>query len=74
MNDDLLSTVHTTVASVLLLAGLCAEAEITAVPNPGTDGLPPRTLPTGPALCAAVPWTQTDLLIAHLPPADWRQI
>ncbi len=23
---------------------------------------------------SAVPWVQTDLRIAHLPPADWRQI
>jgi len=31
-------------------------------------------LPTGPALGSPVDWVQTDLRIAHLPPADWRQI
>jgi hypothetical protein len=42
--------------------------------NPSTDGLPPRSLPTGPAACSPVDWVQTELRIAHLPPADWRQI
>ncbi len=36
--------------------------------------LPPRTLPTGPPSRPVVSWVQTDLSIAHLPPADWRQI
>lgn len=66
--------VHAAVVAALLLADLGAEADSVAVPNPDTEGLPPRTLPTGPALCAPIPWVQTDLLIAHLPPADWRQI
>jgi len=36
--------------------------------------LPPRTLPTGPPARAPIGWVHTDLRIAHLPPADWRQI
>lgn len=38
------------------------------------QALPPRTVPAGPALPPVVPWVRTDLLVAHLPPADWRQI
>jgi hypothetical protein len=44
------------------------------IPNPSTTNLPPRTLPEGLALRSPVNWVQTDLLAAHLPPADWRQI
>jgi hypothetical protein len=36
--------------------------------------LPPRTLPTGSPPAAPIGWVQTDLRVAHLPPADWRQI
>lgn len=39
-----------------------------------TNNLPPRTRPVGPALLAPPAWVQTHLRIAHLPPADWRQI
>ena len=42
--------------------------------NAAEADLAPRTLPTGPALRSPIPWVQTDLRIAHLPPADWRQI
>ena len=74
MRASLLWGFHAAVVAALLLADLSAEADSAAIPNPDTKGLPPRTLPTGPALCAPIPWVQTDLLIAHLPPADWRQI
>jgi len=57
-----------------LQLGLTCNAQQAGIPNPSTEGLPPRTLPTGPALCSPVDWVQTDLRIAHLPPADWRQI
>jgi hypothetical protein len=51
-----------------------SAARETSVPVVDTKGLPPRTLPTGPPSRPTVPWVQTDLRIAHLPPADWRQI
>jgi len=54
--------------------GVACDAEEAGITNPSTEGLPPRTLPIGPALCSPVDWVQTDLRIAHLPPADWRQI
>ena len=38
------------------------------------QALPPRTVAAGPTLPPVVPWVRTDLLVAHLPPADWRQI
>ncbi len=60
--------------TILLLAGLYVDAENMVLSNPSTENLPPRTLPTGPPLRALIPWTHTELLIAHLPPADWRQI
>ena len=66
--------VGTGIVATLLLADLSAKAGPAPIPNPATEGLPPRTLPTGPAPCPPIPWVQTDLLIAHLPPADWRQI
>ncbi len=68
--------VGTGIVAALLLADLSAKAGPAPIPipNPDTEGLPPRTLPTGPAPCPPIPWVQTDLLIAHLPPADWRQI
>jgi hypothetical protein len=44
------------------------------VPNPSTNGLPAPSLPTGPFLRPPPGWVQTNLQIAHLPPADWRQI
>ena len=55
-------------------AAASSAARETPVSTIDTNGLPPRTLPTGPPSRAAVPWVQTDLRIAHLPPADWRQI
>jgi outer membrane protein assembly factor BamB len=45
-----------------------------ALSNPSTNNLPARSLPTGPALRPPVGFVQTRLRIAHLPPADWRQI
>ena len=74
MRSSLLWAVHAAVVAALLLANLSAEADSAAIPNPDTEGLPPRTLHTGPPLCAPIPWVQTELLVAHLPPADWRQI
>src|SRR5262245_59030638 len=58
---------------VLSVSSFCS-AEDFGPPNPNTEGLPPRTLPVGPAACAPIDWVQTNLRIAHLPPADWRQI
>ena len=51
-----------------------ALALVTLRTNAADSDLPPRTLPTGPPLRPAISWVQTDLRIAHLPPADWRQI
>src|SRR5882724_2679921 len=51
-----------------------AASLLTSRSNAAEADLPPRTLPTGPTLRAPIPWVQTDLRIAHLPPADWRQI
>src|SRR5262249_44944155 len=42
--------------------------------NPDTNSLPARSLPSGPALSSTIGWVQTNLQIAHLPPADSRQI
>ena len=66
------------VAAVFVLLALSpvvsSEAQETSVLGVDRNGLPPRTLPTGPPSCSTAPWVQTDLRIAHLPPADWRQI
>jgi outer membrane protein assembly factor BamB len=50
------------------------EANGGALSNPSTNSLPARSLPAGPAPRSPVGFVQTRLRIAHLPPADWRQI
>jgi len=57
---------------VLIVPAVAACAQV--FPEIDTNGLPPRTLPTGPPSRPPVPWVQTHLRITHLPPADWRQI
>jgi len=71
MRSSSLWAVHAAVVAALLLADLSAEADSAAIPNLGTEGLPPRTLPTGPALCAPIPWIQKELLIAHFLTVPW---
>src|SRR5215472_2798442 len=62
-------------ASRNLLIALCLAVPLTSSNAGAMDtGLPPRTLPAGPPSRSTVNWVQTDLRIAHLPPADWRQI
>ena len=39
-----------------------------------TNQLPPRTVSASPPSRLPIDWVQTDLRVAHLPPADWRQI
>src|SRR5438046_11963 len=56
---------------ISLTFGLSGYAQI---PNPDTNGLPAPSLPTGPVLSPTIDWVQDNLRIAHLPPADWRQI
>src|SRR6266478_4178546 len=60
-----------------LLVGICLEIGIwclgfflclaapllTSRTSAAEADLPPRTLPTGPALCPPIPWVQTDLRI-----------
>src|SRR6266478_3230469 len=58
-----------------LLLVVCIVSRLVTSRTCAADAeLPPRTLPTGPPQRPAVSWVQTDLRIAHLPPADWRQI
>jgi len=64
-------------AAFSLCLGICPASGLageSAAPRVNPDGLPPRSLPAGPPWRPAVPWVQTDLRVAHLPPADWRQI
>src|SRR5262245_40778768 len=62
-------------ASTRSPAAMLGWGLVLAIRSLGTDrALPPRTLPAGPPLRSPIPWVQTDLRIAHLPPADWRQI
>ena len=58
----------------LLAFGLQLGTPAAAAPVVETGGLPPRALPAGPPRRAPVDWVQTHLRVAHLPPADWRQI
>jgi hypothetical protein len=62
-------------ASRNLLIALCLAVPLTGSNAVAAESdLPPRTLPMGPPSRPTVSWVQTDLRIAHLPPADWRQI
>ena len=69
MKSSSLWSEYAALASALLLTSLCAQAEIASILNPRTEGLPPGGLPTGPALGMPFAWIQTELLMAHLPPA-----
>src|SRR5262249_9639948 len=62
------------VTSIASAAASLATANETGALSFNTNGLPPRSFTSGPPLRPVVPWVQTHLRIAHVPPADWRQI